>query len=238
MTDFNNHPNSQYGYGELDCKVFERLTKLNYHPQVIFDIGASNGAWSSTIYPVLPNAEYHLFEPLIDYSANYRPIMMANLEKFPAFTLHKYAMGENSGEIIMSVFEGNEAGSTALDMSNSGVAVTSVPVKMITVDEAISSLGLPVPQVIKIDTQGCELSILKGSQENLSKVGVLFLECWLYRGYGKDTPLLTELADWLLPFGFRLWDIGDEYRNEQGVLTTLDCAFVNVNVGIAESWYY
>jgi hypothetical protein len=35
-----------------------------------------------------------------------------------------------------------------------------------------------------------------------------------------------------------VWDIGDEYRNEQGVLTTLDCAFVNVNVGIAESWYY
>lgn len=238
MTEFTNHPSSLYAYGELDCKIFERLKSLSYHPEVIFDIGASNGAWSRTLYPVMPEAKYHLFEPLIDFYPDYKAVMDETLTSFSSFQLHKYAMGESSGEITMSMLEGNIVGSTALDMTNSGLEVTPVSVKMLSVDDAIASLGLPVPQVIKIDAQGCELSILKGSKENLTKIGVLFLECWLYRGYGKDTPLLTELAEWLLPFGFRLWDIGDEYRNEQGILTTLDCAFVNVDIGICESWYY
>jgi hypothetical protein len=35
-------------------------------PSVIFDIGASNGVWSDTIALTLPEAEYHLFEPLAD----------------------------------------------------------------------------------------------------------------------------------------------------------------------------
>ena len=31
-----------------------------------YDIGASNGVWSDTIALVLPDSEYHLFEPLAD----------------------------------------------------------------------------------------------------------------------------------------------------------------------------
>ena len=54
----------------------------------------------------------------------------------------------------------------------------------------------------------------------------------------KKTPLLTEIANWLLPFGFRLWDVGEVYRNESNVLGTLDCMFVNINSVIAPSWYY
>jgi len=111
-------------------------------------------------------------------------------------------------------------------------------VQMLTIDDAIARLGLPHPQVIKIDTQGSELSILKGAVKTLPKVDVLFLECWLYRGYGKKTPLLTEIADWLLSFNFRLWDLADAYRDQAGVLTTLDCIFVNTQAGIAPIWYY
>jgi FkbM family methyltransferase len=238
MVNYTNHPNSSFKYGELDCRIFNRIKNLGYVPQVVFDVGASNGAWSRTIASVLPHAEYHLFEPLIDFSSEYQSVISKTLSQFPNFHLHEYAVGEFSENIEMSVFEGNLVGSTALDMKQSGVAVTSVPARMITLDHAIEVLKLPQPQVIKIDTQGCELSVLKGNQKNLSHVGVLLLECWLYRGYGQATPLLTEISDWLLQFGFRLWDVGDEYRNDKDILTTLDCVFVNQNIGIAESWYY
>jgi FkbM family methyltransferase len=219
-------------------QVFQRLSNLGYHPQVIFDIGASNSGWSCYIKKVLPLAEFYLFEPLIDYCSEYREFIEKTLVMYPSFHLHKIALGEKSGDTTINVFADSVVSSTALDMTSTGIKTIPVPVPMFTLDEAITSLNLPIPQVIKIDTQGSELSILKGAQKTLASVDILVLECWLYRGYGPDTPLLTEIADWLLPFNFRLWDVVEPYRNEQGVLATLDCVFVNTKSGITPDWHY
>jgi hypothetical protein len=222
---------------QLDRKVFKRLKKLGYNPQIIFDVGASNSGWSYYMNKVLPKAEFYLFEPLIDYSDDYQGLMSEVLQVFPSFYLFKYALGEKSGTVTMNIFE-NVVSSTALTISEIGQKTIPVKVSMLTLDEAIATFNLPNPQVIKIDTQGSELSILKGAVQTLPKVDVLFLECWLYRGYGKETPLLTEIADWLLQFDFRLWDIAEPYRNPEDILTTLDCVFINTQSAIAPSWYY
>lgn len=222
---------------QLDRQVFKRLKNLGYDPKIIFDIGASNSGWSYYIKQVLPDAEFHLFEPLIDYSSDYRELMSEILRVYPSFHLHKYALGETSGEVMMHIFD-DFVSSTTLEIGEVGQRTTPLAVRMLTIDDTIARMGLPSPQVIKIDTQGYELSILKGAINTLPSVDVLFLECWLYRGYGKKNPLLTEIADWLLPFDFRLWDVADAYRNEDGVLTTLDCIFVNSTAGITPSWYY
>ncbi|MFM7881699.1 MAG: hypothetical protein ACKO8H_07620 [Microcystis panniformis] len=42
---------------------------------VIFDVGASNSGWSCYIKRILPEAEFYLFEPLIDYSSDYRELI-------------------------------------------------------------------------------------------------------------------------------------------------------------------
>ena len=70
---------------QLDRKVFKRLKKLGYNPQIIFDIGASNSGWSYYMNKVLPEAEFYLFEPLIDYSTEYRGLMSEILRVFPSF---------------------------------------------------------------------------------------------------------------------------------------------------------
>jgi hypothetical protein len=50
--------------------------------------------------------------------------------------------------------------------------------------------------------------------------------------------LLDEVAAWLVDVGFRLWDIGGEYRNDQGILTALDCVFVNTRSAVTPDWYH
>ncbi|MBW1859187.1 MAG: FkbM family methyltransferase [Deltaproteobacteria bacterium] len=222
---------ASYEFAELDQEVILLLKTLGYQPQIVFDVGASTGEWSSRICEVLPEAEYHLFEPLIDHVPQYGEHTTQCLKKYSSFSLHKYALGDASGERIMNLYK-DPLGSTTLKMSTENPDFVQVPVKMLTLDEAIRSLHLPTPQVIKIDTQGSELSILKGAQATLRKVDVLFLECWLYRAYGKNTPLLTEISDWLIQFGFRLWDVADSDRAENGVLRALDYIFVNTNGAI------
>jgi FkbM family methyltransferase len=224
-------------FAQRDQESFLRLQLLGYEPKIIFDIGASDGSWSKDIVEIFPSAEFHLFEPLIAHSLSYKTIIQDNLKQNPNFHLHELALGEKTREAIINIFPAFVA-STALDMEGSELDVIPTKVPMTTVDNLVEMDQLPFPQVIKIDTQGYELAILKGAVKTLPQVDILLIECWFYRGYGKKTPLLTEIANWLLPFGFRLWDVGEVYRNANNVLGTLDCMFVNINSGIAPSWYY
>jgi FkbM family methyltransferase len=219
-------------------KVFSRLKKNGYDPKIIFDVGASYTGWSCYVKKVFPEAEYYLFEPLVNYYSAYQDFIKKSLDMFPSFKLYQIALGEKSGELTMNLFLDNVSASTALDMTNTGIQTTPVKVKMLAIDDAVESLKLPLPQVIKIDTQGYELSILKGAQNTLPHVDILLLECWLYLGYGKHTPLLTEIIEWLMPFHFRLWDMVEPYRNEDGSLAAIDCFFVNTQSRITPDWYY
>lgn len=222
---------------QLDRQVFQRLAKLGYVPQTIFDVGASNSGWSYYMKQVVTEAEFYLFEPLVDHVPEYQGLMTETLRVFPSFHLHKYALGDKDGNITVNVFP-DAVSSTTLTMPEGGYSTRAVSVPLIRLDSAMAQLSLPQPQVIKIDTQGNELSILRGAVQTLPKVDVLFLECWLYRGYGPDTPLLNEIAQWLLPFNFRLWDVSEPYRNPNGHLTTLDCIFINTDAGLTPDWYY
>ncbi|MFN5515075.1 MAG: FkbM family methyltransferase [Cyanobacteriota bacterium] len=222
---------------QADRQVFRRLRNLGYIPQSIFDVGASNSGWSCYIKRVVPEAEFYLFEPLIDHSPAYQDFINQVLKIYPSFHLFKYALGEKSGTVTMKIFE-NTVSSTALNMPDSVHKTIPVEVPMLTLDSAVEKFNLPQPQVIKIDTQGSELAILKGATKILPQVDILFLECWLCRSYGPETPLLTEIADWLLQYNFRLWDIGDPYRNEQAILEALDCVFINANSNISLPWHY
>ena len=177
---------------QLDRQVFKRLQNLGYSPRVIFDVGASNSGWSYYIKQVLQEAEFYLFEPLIDYSSDYRELISEILRVYPCFHLYKYALGETCGEVTMNVST-DVVSSSLLQTGDESQPTTPISVQMLTIDEAIVRLGLPHPQVIKIDTQGSELSILKGAVKTLPKVDVLFLECWLYRGYGKKTPHIEKV---------------------------------------------
>jgi hypothetical protein len=98
-----------------------------------------------------------------------------------------------------------------------------------TLDQCIREYGLPPAGIVKADVQGAELDVLIGARSTLPSVDVLLLECWIWRGYGNATPLLIEMMNWLAEFGFCLWDVGGSYRETNGILASLDCAFVNSN---------
>ena len=193
----------------------------------MFDIGASNGRWSSRMSRDFPTAHFTLFEPLIEYSEGYGLGMKTTLARHPNFQLYKVALGPECRKTRMFFYPDNVVGSTALPLTHQPVGAKQVEVEMLTIDYVIDEFQLAVPQVIKMDTQGCELSILQGATKTLPKVDVLLLECWLTRAYGPTTPLLLEVADWLRQFEFHIWDLGNAWRDASGVLVAQDCLFLN-----------
>lgn len=67
---------------------------------------------------MLPKAEFHLFEPLIDYDPAYRAIILKNLRLYPA-------LGEKSGQVTMNIFP-HLVASSALDLSDPDATLSTL----------------------------------------------------------------------------------------------------------------
>lgn len=212
-----------------DLECLKRLHALGISPEVVYDVGSSDGCWSESAMTLYPNASYVLFDPLIEHSPVYQETLTPRLARHPNWTLRPHALGQESGTIEMTILE-NQVGTTTLPQDGGLIGQTVTPVEVFRIDDLVSRNVLPAPSLIKIDTQGSELRILQGATTCLPDVEVLFLECWLQKAYGAPTPLFHELVEFLLPFGFRLWDFCGNYRRENGVLVSQDMVFLNVRL--------
>jgi FkbM family methyltransferase len=209
-----------------DRRCLAQLRKIGIAPKHFFDIGACNGSWTRHIGLDFPEATFDMFEPLTDHAPALRERLEPTADGVKR-RLHRVALGPESKQTRMFMYPDNLAGSTALELGYSPENANAVEIQMLRLDDAIPKLGLPVPNFIKMDTQGCELTILEGARQTLPHVDVLLLECWLTRAYGPKTPLLLEIGDWVRQFDFHLWELADHWRDEAGNLVAQDCFFVN-----------
>ena len=69
-------------------------------------------------------------------------------------------------------------------------------------------------ELIKLDTQGSELDILKGGKNLVSKSSAVILEV-SYVEYNLESPLAEEVIDYMKNVGFDIYiEIGEHYSNE------------------------
>ncbi len=215
---------------DVDLDMLMHLRWLGVEPATIYDIGASNTVWAVMAHAVFPKARLELFEPLAEISDAYLhgKHTHPSVRHFLAvadFQIHPIALGNRNGECNFHHFEG-DAGSTSLQMEHVTPDVKQIKVPLHRLDDYVKSKNLSPPDIAKMDTQGAELEILEGGCNALSKASAVFMECWLSKGYGKNTPLILSLSNALADLGFDLFDIGDEYRSPDGTAQTKDAVFV------------
>lgn len=223
-------------FAQEEKKLLTRLKAAGYTPDVVYDVGASNGSWSSQMAQVVPDAAYHLFEPLVDHNRSYADRMNETLAAQRKFSLHRIAVGDADGNIELGV-TGDGYSSSVHYIENIGMTRATVPIRRI--DRYAEANGLPRPNLIKIDVQGSEDAVLRGCGDLLKTVDVVLLEAWMIRGYGPRTPLLTELVQLLRPFGLVLVRLGDEYHNDSGELVHVDATFFSnaLNQRLGAAWH-
>ncbi len=221
-----------------DVAFLRGMKERGYSPGVVFDVGASTGVWSEKMQGVFPEARYHLFEPLAEIEETYHQDLTNRLRRLPNLTLHPVALAawDGSGKFFVSR---DAYGSSLLDRGDFPEVravirgVRSVPVRSL--DSFVAEQRLPFPDLIKLDCQGGELAVLKGATECLKHAKVLLLETWLSREYGPETPLLSEIAEWLYGRDFALVGLGGQFRDSQRRLYSIDGFFLAENL-IEEFW--
>jgi hypothetical protein len=103
--------------------------------------------------------------------------------------------------------------------------VRTVP--LIRLDSYIDNASINKINLLKIDTQGYEAEVLSGTGTRLSDIDVVITELMFYDFYERSLSF-TDIERFLLPAGFRLYDISHISKNPMNGRTDwVDVIYVN-----------
>lgn len=200
--------------------AFHRLMNKDIPVSTVLDIGASNGCWSEKLGSYYPDCHYHLIE------AN--EIHKSELEEFvkrrPKSSFTIAAASDSVGEIY---FDGSDPWGGLAAHEKSEAANRKIPCT--SVDEEIVRHKLPAPYLLKLDTHGFEVPILRGAEQALSQTNIIVLES--YNFHLTDQSLtFWEMCVWLFERGFRPLDVLEPmHRPKDQAFWQIDIVFARAD---------
>lgn len=184
------------------------LLDLARRSTAVWDIGANSGVLSLAMAAVAPAAQVHAFEPLPRLAAVIRSNVALNAAT--NVTVHEVALGASVGTAELYVPDGDfPTESSLMEGFRSGAQPTRVAVS--TVDVMVES-GVPPPQLMKVDTEGTELDVVRGAMRTVTEHRPVII-CEVLANRSAE----RVYADLLEPLGYRahlLTDDGPQERSE------------------------
>jgi len=134
---------------------------------ILLDVGANSGMYTVFMHGVAPNARIFSFEP---HPKTFK--LLQQNATLPNVTLVNEAMGAESGAMMLFDMAA-EDGSTQASLSRDAVALFSNDIvehstQCTTLDEFIEEQGIDTVTLLKIDTEGYDLNVLKGAVQAIA----------------------------------------------------------------------
>jgi FkbM family methyltransferase len=158
----------------------------------VLDIGAYHGTWSEKVRYFVPNAEFTLIE------AN--QVHIEQIKK-RGFSCINVILSQSDAK--RTFYGSGTTGDSLYPELNVGDTLpTSRSEETRSLNSLFKSFGnIPIPDLVKIDTQGSELEVLKGGMEVISKAKVIILELSVMP-YNIGAPNFSECVDFLIQSDF------------------------------------
>jgi len=177
---------SLLAYGEYQQAEIDFLLPFIDSDDVVYDIGANIGYHA--------NAFASQAKTVYSFEAHptHFDVLTANTDHLTNVIKENIAIGDVSGTVQVSNFDLNtQTNYGEVKINNSGI---SIPCK------TIDSMNLPEPKLIKVDVEGQELEVIKGSIETIEKhLPMIYFESQDTSGLNEIYPLLSDLGynlDW------------------------------------------
>jgi len=200
--------------------------------EIIIDVGGANGGTAAYFAEAFSGHKVFCVEPNTRMLQSLRKVEAEN----PNIIVKPMALGSRCGEATLHV--------TANDLSSSLNEIDSDELKRTPADfqarlhedqqvqVRVSSLDEEFKDervlLIKLDTQGTELDILKGGPETLKRTRFVLVEMNNHHFY-KNTCQYHEVDEVLRTCGFKLADIIVTYRGDDGV-SEYDALYRNLSL--------
>ena len=178
-----------------DIDTLRKLKNEGFEPKRILDIGASNGSWSNSVSSVFPTAKYFLIEGNTEHEQN-----LIN----SGFPFKIEILGSENKEVVFykSVNDKFSTGNSIYRENTSYFKdVIEEKRNMVTLDSL--NLGDDF-DLVKIDTQGAEIDIVKGGINTLKNTKYIIAECPCVQ-YNQGAPsTFEEVFSFFQTIGFKV----------------------------------
>lgn len=191
------------------------ILKIGNESFRVFDVGANIGVFTSEVTKLIPAAQVSAFEPFPDAFLKLSQISEMSFGRVKAYGV---ALSDKCGEIslylnkqsVTNSLLPNDAQSDKYQPSNYAVPIGTMNVKVDTLDSFCFDNDIPKIHLLKIDTQGADINVLKGGERLIDTqkicailVEVLFVP--MYKGQG----WFEDIYGWLISKGFQLVGLYD-----------------------------
>jgi len=169
---------------------------------VVFDVGANIGEVTRQVAKRFSGATIHAFEP----DPETFKILQANTNKIPSVFLNNCGLGAINGDLAFKVNDHNDMSSFLTpDAQSWGRIVGEITVPVRTVDAYCNEKRIERIDVLKTDTQGYDLEVLRGAQRMIRehRIQMICMEVNFSQLY-KGQPRFDEVYAYLYDRGFRL----------------------------------
>lgn len=176
----------------------------------ILDVGANGGGYGSFLREIGYDGRIISFEP----SSAAHDALCARAAGDPMWhVMSPMALGNENGHVELNI-AGNSASSSILAMGalharaapgSQYVGSEVVQIRRLA-DISHDAIRDARSLMLKVDTQGLELPVLKGAAELLSKIRGVHVELSLVELYAGQESYL-EVSRWLLERDFQLWNL-------------------------------
>ena len=199
--------------------------------RTVIDVGANEGQFAKWISSIFSEARIYCFEPLP------RPFKALNgwaESRAGMVKTFNAALGDEEGIVQMHRHLEHDTSSSLLDTTNTGEKLYPftkkqdvVTIKITTLDKAMASLSAELVSdvLLKLDVQGYEDRVIRGSLETLGKTRVCILEVCLdslYDGQASFIGLLNQMR----AMGFRYAGNLEQSYAHDGHVVFLDAVFL------------
>jgi FkbM family methyltransferase len=206
--------------------MFDLHRVLGPHVSTIVDVGANRGQSALAFMDAFGQACVYSFEP--------QAIALAQLNclaaKSPRLKVFPFALGSNPATVPLNIAASDD-GSSLLDFQTPGRHPWTTPAGTVSVevrrlDEVARSLSLERIDLLKIDTQGFDLEVLRGAGELLrtGPIRAILIEL-NFDSYYSGQAQASEIFGHLAERGYRPVGLYSGSRQVSGQLDWADGLF-------------
>ena len=192
----------------------------------VVDIGANRGQFALLMAGMFPDARILAFEPLVE---PFRKLLEITAH-LPGVRAFNAAIGDTRGSMPMNVAKRDDSSSllpiTAMQeriFPDTGRARVD-HVHVAPLGDFMNEFDLGRPSLLKIDVQGFELEVLKGSADCLERFDVVYVEASFIQLY-EGQPFASDIIDYLHHRDFRLSGIYNLSQTADGRAVQADFLF-------------
>jgi len=210
--------------------VEHRTVLQNLKCEYIVDVGANRGQFALISRRIFPLARIHAFEPLEEPAQIFKNIFSNDANT----TFYPYAIGREKTFSTIHVTKDDDSSSllpisaAQSDMFPGTAEKETRQVAVLPLSRVLQDTSIPPASLLKIDVQGFELEVLRGSEDVLSKFSHLYIECSFIELY-EGQALAHQVIDWLGQRNFILIGVYNIYYAKNGAAIQGDFLFGHRN---------